>query len=126
MLWAMTLHSTDPTLYALFCLRRQTLPVHSGSLSRLTGRSAEQVALDLMQLEDRGLASADQARLTMLGLARAAQLARAIGDSPQLQQKPRGRVQRIKPPVAAARQCAASERADADDGDSSIPPALSA
>ena len=121
----MTLHSTDSTLYALFCLRRHTLPAHSGTLGRLTGRSASQTALDLLQLESLGLVDAATARLTMLGLARSAQLARAIGDSvPSAQAQsqatiasPRRARQRIKPPVAAA---------DADDEADCAPKALSA
>jgi hypothetical protein len=102
----MTLQSTDPTLYALFCLRRHTLPVHSGSIGRLTGRTASQTALDLLQLEDMGLVDADRARLTMPGLARAARLASAIGDSQRDERRSvivsaRRVLQRIKPPVAA-------------------------
>jgi len=113
MLRLMTLQSTDPTLYALFCLRRQTLPVHTGTLARLTGRSASQIALDLLQLESLGLVSAADARLTMLGLARGAQLARASGDVavPEVKRK----APRLKPPVAADAQV--------DDGE---PEALSA
>lgn len=104
MLRTMTLHSTDPTLYALFCLRRHTLPVHTGTLGRLTGRSATQIALDLLQLEQLGLAEAEPIRLTMLGLARAAQLARASGERlPRYAviARPRRAARRIKPPVAA-------------------------
>ena len=96
----MTLQSTDPTLYALFCLRRHTLAAHTGTLGRLTGRSAPQLALDLLQLEQLGLVEAESVRLTMLGLARAAQLARASGDAvvPEMK-KPKAR--KIRPPVAA-------------------------
>jgi|GEM_PF-6201061 len=109
----MALHSTDSTLYALFCLVRQTLPVHSGTLGRLTGRSPSEIALDLLQLESSGLVQAEAAtaRLTMFGLARAAQLARASGDIavPEVKIKPRKAAQRIKPPVPA------KERADLAD-----------
>ena len=104
MLRFMTLHSTDPTLYALFCLRRHTLAAHSGTLGRLTGRSAAQVALDLLQLEQLGLVEAASARLTMLGLARAAQLARASGDAAvpeKAKPRPRKPMSGMKPPVAA-------------------------
>lgn len=103
----MTIQSTDPTLYALFCLRSQTMPVHPGSLARLTGRSVTQTVLDLLQLESLGLASADRARLTMLGLARAAQLARASGAGQRRAQRRativsmRRMLQHLKPPVAA-------------------------
>lgn len=120
MLAGMTLQSTDPTLYALFCLRRHTLPVHSGSLARLTGRSASETALDLLALEGQGLVDADRARLTMLGLTRAAHLARASGaDQRRLQRKGaivtmRRMLQHMKPPVAA--------KPDLDEE----PPALSA
>jgi hypothetical protein len=118
----MMLHSTDPTLYALFCLSRNTLPIHSGSLARLTGRSASQLALDLLQLESLGLiqVSDERTRLTMLGLARAAQLARASGEGSRRAQRPQkvasapAVLKQIKPPVAAKRQLPA------------LPPALSA
>jgi hypothetical protein len=108
----MTLHSTDSTLYALFCLVRQTLPVHSGTLGRLTGRSASEIALDLLQLESSGLAEAATARLTMLGLARAAQLARASGNAavPEVKVKARKAPHRIKPPVAAKDRISEDER----------------
>ena len=120
----MTLQNTDPTLYALFCLRRHTLPVHPGSLARLTGRSAAETALDLLALESLGLVDADRARLTMLGLARAAQLARASGDDQRRVQRQgaivtmRHTQQPMKPPVAAK-----SER---DRVEVPEPPALSA
>ncbi|HET8933210.1 MAG TPA: hypothetical protein VFN67_07230 [Polyangiales bacterium] len=106
----MTLQNTDPTLYALFCLRRHTLPVHPGSLARLTGRSASETALDLLKLEDLGLVEADRARLTMLGLTRAARLSRASGDTQQRAQRQgaivamRRMLQHMKPPVAAKRE----------------------
>jgi hypothetical protein len=109
MLRPMTLHSTDSTLYALFCLRRHTLPVHSGTLARLTGRSASEIALDLMQLESLGMVVAATSRLTMLGLARAAQLARASGDVSAPHPKPRRAMRRIKPPVAARAQADSDE-----------------
>jgi hypothetical protein len=120
MLAGMTIQSTDPTLYALFCLRRHTLPVHSGSLARLTGRSATETALDLLQLESLGLVDANHARLTMLGLARAAQLAGVSGDSQRRAQRQgavvamRRMIQHLKPPVAAK------------PGQDEEPPALSA
>ena len=123
MLAGMTLQNTDPTLYALFCLRRHTLPVHSGSLARLTGRTATETALDLLELEGLGLVEANRARLTMLGLARAAQLARASGDDQRRLQRQgaivtmRRMVQHMKPPVAAKL---------APDEEETEPPALSA
>lgn len=123
MLAGMTIQSTDPTLYALFCLRRHTLPVHSGSLARLTGRSATEIALDLLQLEGLGMVDAGRARLTMLGLARAAQLARASGDDQRGAPRQgaivtmRRMAQPMKPPVAA--------KVDQDEEETE-PPALSA
>lgn len=119
----MTLHSTDPTLYALFCLRRQTLPAHSGTLARLTGRSGAQIALDLLQLEGLGLVDANHVRLTMLGLARAAQLARASGDRLEACESPRKTLRRMKPLVAAK---AAQHASVADDETDAGPKALSA
>lgn len=125
MLRSMTLHSTDLTLYALFCLRRQTLPAHSGTLTRLTRRSASQTALDLLQLEGMGLAEASRVRLTMLGLARAAQLARASGDRIEASEAPRKALRRIKPLVAAKAQAASAVDRATDEADAS-PKALSA
>jgi len=97
----MSLHSTDPTLYALFCLRRHTLDAHMGTLGQLTGRSASQVALDLLQLEALGLVEVEGMRLTMLGLTRAAQLARASGDAAVPARKLKTKPRKTKPPVAA-------------------------
>lgn len=122
----MSLHSTDPTLYALFCLRRHTLAAHSGTLGRLTGRSATQTALDLLQLESLGLVDASSARLTMLGLARAAQLARASGDRArrgEVGAQPQKALRQIKPPVAAQAQ---HTLVDDDDDANPAPEALSA
>lgn len=124
----MTLHNTDPTLYALFCLRRLTLPAHPGSIGRITGRAASQTALDLLQLEGMGLVQADaeHVRLTMLGLARSAQLAHASGDSAGRAQamiaEPRKSLRRIKPLVAAKAQHAL----DVEDQADGTPKALSA
>jgi hypothetical protein len=131
----MTLHSTDPTLYALFCLRRDTLPAHTGTLGRLTGRSASQTALDLLQLESLGLVDATNVRLTILGLARSAQLAHVIGDRQRsadrqaLSARPRRRsLQRIKQPVAAGGHSAryAHQAQEAEDQAVRVPKALSA
>jgi hypothetical protein len=124
----MTLHNTDPTLYALFCLCRLTLPAHSGTLGRLTGRAASQTAFDLLELESMGLVQVDAAnvRLTMLGLARSARLAHASGDSAghaqALLARPRKSLRRIKPLVAAKAQ----HTQDADDQADGTPKALSA
>jgi hypothetical protein len=124
----MTLHNTDPTLYALFCLRRLTLPAHPGSLGRLTGRTASQTALDLLQLEGMGLVQVVDAtdaapvRLTVLGLARSAQLAHASGDSAVLVAEPRKSLRRLKPLLAAKAQ----HMRAADDQADGTPKALSA
>lgn len=99
----MKLHSTDFTLYALFCLSRLNLPVDAGALGRLSGRTPTETAGDLLQLGQLGRIAGSVAggvRLTLLGLARSAQLepmvARADSSAP-----PVARPRRIKPLVAA-------------------------
>lgn len=114
----MTLDTTDRTLLALFCLSRDTRPVHAAALAAETGQSPTQAAQALLALERAGWVDASRARLTMLGLARAAQLSARSG------QGGRGRLQplraardeeaveaRIKPPVAA-RPRAAERRSE--------------
>ena len=84
----MTHDATESILVALFCLCRDTRPVDATTLGQFTGLTPTQAAQALIALERMGLVDASRARLTMLGLARAAQLER----------KPRSR---IKPPVSA-------------------------
>ena len=107
--------TTDRILVALFCLCRDSRPIDASRLGQATGHSPTQAAEALVALEWAGWVDASRARLTMLGLARAAQLtaragqggggrrqtgARSAVASPLLavQIEPR---HRIKPPVAA-------------------------
>jgi hypothetical protein len=118
--------TTDRILVALFCLCRDTRPVDASALGQETGQTPTQAARALVALERAGWVDASRARLTMLGLARAAQLAARTGQSgggprraavssrvqpEQLQQR-----SRIKPPVAArpkrAPAAAAAESVD--------------
>jgi hypothetical protein len=103
MLCVMKVHTSDRTLYALFCLSRDTLPIDAGSVGQLTGLSATQTAVDLIRLESQGYVDASRARLTMLGLARAAQLSRRYGGGPRSATGwvPRQVERVLKPPVAA-------------------------
>lgn len=116
----MKVHTSDRTLYALYCLSRETLPIDAGALGRLTGVSATQTAVALVQLERRGYVNASRIRLTMLGLARAVRLGMQAGGGASGRglartRRPPGSLQRarrersIKPPVAA-RAHAASRR----------------
>jgi len=67
---------TDPLhnriLYALFCLSRDTRRISATTLSEAAGCTATQAADALVALERAGLVDATRARLTMLGLAKAA------------------------------------------------------
>jgi hypothetical protein len=102
MIASMTHDATESILVALFCLCRDTRPVDATTLGQFTGLTPTQAAQTLVALERSGLVDASRARLTMLGLARAAQLER----------KPRSR---IKPPVAA-RSSAHATRRSVNDG----------
>lgn len=98
------LHSTDFTLYALFCLSRLNLPVDTGALERLTGRTSTQVAGDLLQLGQVGRIAKSPAgcmRLTWLGLARAATLEPLVARASHSGAPPLFRRGKIKPMVRA-------------------------
>jgi hypothetical protein len=102
----MTLDTTDRTLLALFSLSRETLPIDAAALGAETGQSPTQAARALVALERAGFVDASRARLTMLGLARAAQLSARSGQGQRgagLLKPLRAAesVPRIKPPVAA-------------------------
>lgn len=68
--------TTDPIenriLYALFALSRDTLPIDAERLGAAVGVGPTRAAEALVNLERAGLVDASRARLTMLGLARAA------------------------------------------------------
>jgi hypothetical protein len=111
---AMKLHSTDFTLYALFCLSRLNLPLDAAALGRLSGRDPAQIAGDLLHLSQLGHVASSAAggtRLTLLGLARAAQLepmvARASPSAAQRVLRPRKT--KIKPMMAARPRSEQSE-----------------
>jgi hypothetical protein len=109
----MKVHTSDRTLYALFCLSRDTLPIDAGALAQLTGLTVIQAAECLLQLERQGYVDASRARLTMLGLARAAQLSRQSGGGSLTAgwtpaRAPHKVEPRLKPPVAAKRSSESS------------------
>ena len=98
------LHDTDFTLYALFCLSRLNLPVDTGALERLTGKTAPQTAGDLLELGQLGRVASSPAggmRLTLLGLARAAQLEPMVARAGSTGTPSVMRARHIKPLVAA-------------------------
>jgi hypothetical protein len=101
---ATKLHSTDFTLYALFCLSRLNLPVETGTLERLTGRTSTEISGDLLQLGQVGRLAKSPAggmRLTLLGLARAAQLEPLAARAGNACTSPVLRPLRLKPLVQA-------------------------
>lgn len=107
----MTPDATESILVALFCLCRDTARVDATTLAQLTGHTPTLAAQALIALERAGLVDATRARLTMLGLARAARLAAAqrggggrqpaANSSKQLKPAQLVARARIKPPVAA-------------------------
>jgi len=109
----MTLDTTDRTLLALFRLSRDTGHIDAASLGQATGQTPTLAARSLVALERAGWVDASRARLTMLGLARAAQLsarsAEGGGGLPAIKPLAPART-RMKPPVAA-RPCARDQSA---------------
>src|SRR5262252_8820511 len=106
----MTHTTTDRVLYALFCLSRDTLHIDAAELAHATGVTITAAAEALLALERTGLVDASRARLTMLGLARAARLAGQGGGQPAIdlgQARPRNAAARPAP-LAAATSNAAS------------------
>jgi DNA-binding IclR family transcriptional regulator len=95
----MTDHTTDRILYALYCLSRDTCHIDASELARAVGVSPTLAAGALLTLEHAGLVDATRARLTMLGLARAAALGARGSGGPAIdlaRAKPRAQ------PLAAA------------------------
>jgi DNA-binding transcriptional ArsR family regulator len=104
--------TTDRILYALFCLSRDTRHIDATELARASGVSTTAAGQALLELERGGLVDASRARLTMLGLARAARLSGASGGQPRVDlrdAKPRGACSAT--PLAAAPE----PSADTDD-----------
>lgn len=66
-------------LYALFCLSRDTRHISAATLGAALSITPTQAASALLVLEHAGLVDASRARLTMLGLARAARQGSAQG-----------------------------------------------
>jgi hypothetical protein len=95
---------TQQTLYALFCLSRDTRHISASSLAAALGLTATRTAAALVELERAGLVDASRARLTMLGLATAVRLGSAAG-GPKLdlgRARPAAPPQPSRLPVAAA------------------------
>jgi hypothetical protein len=96
--------TTDRILFALYCLSRDTCEIDATSVGRAAGVTATLAGEALITLEGAGLVDATRARLTMLGLARAARLSVAGGGGLQVDlrhARSRG-VQREAEPLAAA------------------------
>jgi DNA-binding transcriptional ArsR family regulator len=95
--------TTDRILFALFCLSRDTRHIDATELASLAGVSPTVAGQALVLLERAGLVDATRARLTMLGLARAAKLAATSGGQPRLDLRHvRPRKVRVAAPLAAA------------------------
>lgn len=67
------------TLYALFCLSRDTRHISATTLAAALGFTPTRTAAVLLELERANLVDATRARLTMAGLAAAARLGSAAG-----------------------------------------------
>jgi DNA-binding transcriptional ArsR family regulator len=78
----MTDHTTDRILYALYCFSRDTCRIDATELARAVGVTPTLAANALVTLERAGLVDATRARLTMLGLARAAALGASSSGGP--------------------------------------------
>lgn len=66
-------------LYAVYCLSRDTMAIDASSLGRVCHVTATEAAASLVKLEQAGLVDASRARLTMLGLAKAAGASSDLG-----------------------------------------------
>src|SRR5262245_49997492 len=100
---------TQQTLYALFCLSRDTRHISATTLAAALGLTPTRTAAALVELERAGLVDATRARLTLLGLASAVRLGPAAG-GPKLDlgAQPAAPVRPVRLPVAAAPVAAAS------------------
>ncbi len=77
-------HTTDSILYALYCLSRDTRHIDASELGRAAGVRTTEAARALVALERASLVDATRARLTMLGLARAAALSASGQGGPRV------------------------------------------
>jgi hypothetical protein len=93
--------TTDRTLFALFCLSRDTRHIDATEIARAAGISPTVAAEALVVLERAGLVDATRARLTMLGLARAAKLSGAGGGRPGVDLR-HAKPRRTRPAALAA------------------------
>jgi hypothetical protein len=89
-------HLEQQTLYALFCLSRDTRHISASTLAAALSVTPTCAAAALVALERAGLVDASRARLTMLGLAQAVRLGSAAG-GPRLDL--RAAVLAARPPV---------------------------
>jgi hypothetical protein len=95
--------TTDRILFALFCLSRDTRHIDAAELGRTAGVSVTAAAESLLALERAGLVDATRARLTMLGLARAARRSASSGGQPRVDlSEARAPNVRERAPLAAA------------------------
>jgi hypothetical protein len=70
-------------LHALFALSRDTQHISAATLADAVGTTPTRAAATLIALERAGLCDASRARLTMLGLAKAARMGSARGGTPR-------------------------------------------
>lgn len=97
--------TTDRILFALFCLSRDTRHIDATELAHAASVSVTAAGQALLQLERAGLVDASRARLTLLGLARAAKLSGAGGGQPRVDLRhAKPRKARAAEPLAAAAQ----------------------
>jgi hypothetical protein len=95
--------TTDRTLFALFCLSRDTRHIDATEIARAAALSPTVAALALLFLERAGLVDASRARLTMSGLARATKLSAAGGGRPSVDlRNAKPRKEAAATPLAAA------------------------
>jgi hypothetical protein len=111
--------TTDRTLFALFCLSRDTRHIDASEIALAAGLSTTVAAEALVVLERAGLVDATRARLTMLGLARAAKLSGAGGGRPGVDLRHAKPRRARTPALAAAPLVPATERevSEAAEGD---------
>jgi DNA-binding transcriptional ArsR family regulator len=108
--------TTDRTLFALFCLSRDTRHIDASEIARAAGLSPTAAAEALVVLERAGLVDATRARLTMLGLARAAKLSGAGGGRPSVDLR-HAKPRRARPAAIAAAPAAGCEETETPEVD---------
>jgi DNA-binding IclR family transcriptional regulator len=109
-------------LRALYELAELDCPADAGVLARAVGRRPADVVRVLLVLDARGLASAERARLTLLGLAHAARVAPLLLEREpwwaEARQQARQRARALRPTASGAPGWVAWGRC-AGDGESS-------